>query len=55
MVLQAPESEPANTGLNGHSAKKMNCCVYCDAANPHVIENKNCESTDHLKADSAVV
>jgi hypothetical protein len=31
------------------------CMIYYDAANPQVTENKICESTDGLKADSAAV
>jgi len=44
------EIDGACNGLNGHSAKKMQCWFYYDATKPGLRENRICEGTDCLKA-----
>ena len=50
VVLLVPESDGACTGLNGHSARNVQCWFYYDATKPRVIENRICEGSDCLKA-----
>jgi hypothetical protein len=50
VVLFVLESDGACTGLNDHSARKVQCWFQCDATKPGVIENRSCEGTDCLKA-----
>ena len=50
MVLLVLESAGSCTGLNGHSAKKVQCWYCYDATKPGVRENRICEGTDCLKA-----
>jgi len=50
VVLLVLGSDGACTGLNGHSARKVQCWFYCGATNPGLIENRICEGTDCLKA-----
>jgi len=44
------ESDGACTGLNGHSARKVQGWFYYDLTNLVVIENRICEGADCLKA-----
>ena len=50
MVLLVLESDGACTGLNGHSARKVQYWFQYVSTKPGVTENRSCEGTDCLKA-----